>query len=176
MQAPKEFIDKYEGVYDAGWDEIRARRYARQVELGLVPAGLTLPPIAAAPAWDSLSDEDKRPYARRMEVYAGMLDNVDAAMGRLMAYLEEIGEADNTVIVFMSDNGADNNEQDKVPRVVRGQFRPVVRAHGAHGQLRELRAGLGRRIEHSADPVQGIGFGRWPQGAADHFRACGDPK
>jgi len=114
LQAPKEFIDKYAGVYDAGWDEIRARRYARQVELGLVPAGLTLPPIAAAPAWDSLSDEDKRLYARRMEVYAGMLDNVDAAMGRLMAYLEEIGEADNTVIVFMSDNGADNNEQDKV--------------------------------------------------------------
>ena len=114
LQAPEEFIEKYEGAYDAGWDEIRARRYARQVELGLIPAGLTLPPIAAAPAWDSLSDEDKRLYARRMEVYAGMLDNVDAAMGRLMAYLEEIGEADNTVIVFMSDNGADNNEQDKV--------------------------------------------------------------
>jgi arylsulfatase A-like enzyme len=114
LQAPDEFLEKYAGVYDAGWDEIRAQRYARQVELGLVPAGLTLPPIAAAPKWDSLSDEDKRLYAKRMEVYAGMLDNVDVAMGRLMAYLEEIGEADNTVIVFMSDNGADNNEQDKV--------------------------------------------------------------
>jgi arylsulfatase len=114
LQAPLAYIDKYKGVYDVGWDKIRARRYARQVELGVMPAGLTLPPIAAAPPWDSLSDEDKRRYARCMEVYAGMLENVDANMGRLMAYLEEIGEADNTVIVFMSDNGADNNEQDKI--------------------------------------------------------------
>jgi len=114
LQAPKEYIDKYDGVYDVGWDEIRAQRYARQVQMGLIPAGLTLPPIAAAPAWDSLSDEDRRMYAKRMAVYAGMLENVDDNMGRLMAYLDEIGEADNTVIVFMSDNGADNNEQDKV--------------------------------------------------------------
>jgi len=113
LQAPKEYIDKYDGVYEVGWDEIRARRYARQVELGLMPAGLTLPPIAAAPPWDSLSDEDRRMYAKRMTVYAGMLENVDANFGRLTAYLEEIGEADNTVIVFMSDNGPDNNEQDK---------------------------------------------------------------
>jgi len=113
LQAPQKYIDKYDGVYDVGWDEIRAKRYARQVELGVMPAGLTLPPIAAAPKWDSLSKEDRRMYAKRMAVYAGMLENVDANMGRLMAYLEEIGEADNTVIVFMSDNGADNNEQDK---------------------------------------------------------------
>ncbi len=78
-----------------------------------MPAGLTLPPIAAAPAWDTLSDKDKRLYAKRMSVYAGMLENVDTNLGRLTAYLEDIGEADNTVIVFMSDNGADNNEQDK---------------------------------------------------------------
>jgi len=113
LQAPKQYIDRYDGVYDVGWDEIRARRYARQVELGVMPAGLTLPPIAAAPPWDSLSEEDRRMYAKRMAVYAGMLENVDANFGRLMSYLEEIGEADNTVIVFMSDNGADNNEQDK---------------------------------------------------------------
>jgi len=113
LQAPEEYIKKYEGAYDVGWDEIRARRYARQVELGLIPAGLTLPPIAAAPPWDSLSEEDRRMYAKRMAVYAGMLENVDANMGRLQAYLEKIGEADNTVIVFMSDNGADNNEQWK---------------------------------------------------------------
>ncbi len=114
LQAPQEYIDKYEGVYDVGWDEIRARRYARQVELGVMPAGLTLPPIAASPPWDSVSAEDRRMYAKRMAVYAGMLDNVDVNFGRLMNYLEEIGEADNTVIVYMSDNGADNNEQDKI--------------------------------------------------------------
>jgi arylsulfatase A-like enzyme len=114
LQAPKEYIDKYEGVYDVGWDEIRDRRYARQVELGVMPAGLTLPPIAATPTWESLSKEERRMYAKRMQVYAGMLENVDANLARLTTYLEEIGEADNTVIVFMSDNGADNNEQDKV--------------------------------------------------------------
>jgi arylsulfatase A-like enzyme len=113
-QAPQRYIDKYLGVYDVGWEEIRARRYARQVELGLMPAGLTLPPIAAAPAWDSLSAEDRRMYAKKMAVYAGMLDVVDVEIGRLMKYLSDIGEADNTVIVFMSDNGADNNEQEKI--------------------------------------------------------------
>ncbi len=114
LQAPQNYIDKYEGVFDVGWDEIRARRYARQVELGLVPAGLTLPPIAGAPNWDSLSDEERRVLAKKMAVYAGMLENVDDNVGRLMAYLEEIGEADNTLFLFVSDNGADNNEQDKV--------------------------------------------------------------
>ena len=114
LHAPQEYIDRYDSVYDVGWDEIRARRYARQAERGIMPAGLTLPPIAAAPLWDSLSEEDRRMYSKRMAVYAGMLENVDGNIGRLMAYLEEIGEADNTVIVFMSDNGADNNEQDKV--------------------------------------------------------------
>lgn len=114
LQAPDEYIEKYAGAYEVGWDVIRAQRYARQVEKGVMPAGLTLPPIAAAPAWNTLSDEDKRMYAKRMAVYAGMLENVDVNLGRLMAYLDKIGEADNTVIVFMSDNGADNNEQDKV--------------------------------------------------------------
>jgi len=115
LQVPDEYIEKYAGVYDVGWDEIRARRYARQVELGVMPAGLTLPPIAAARKWDSLASvEDRRRYAKRMAVYAGMLDNLDANVGRLLAYLEKIGEADNTVIVFMTDNGADNNEQWKI--------------------------------------------------------------
>ncbi len=114
LQAPDEYIEKYAGAYEEGWDVIRAQRYARQVEKGLMPAGLTLPPIAAAPLWNTLSDEDKRLYAKRMAVYAGMLENVDSNLGRLMAYLDKIGEVDNTVIVFMSDNGADNNEQDKV--------------------------------------------------------------
>ncbi len=111
-QAPQEYIDKYEGVYDVGWDVIRQQRYDRQVELGVMPAGLTLPPNPAAPAWDSLSDEERRVQAKKMAIYAGMLENLDAGVGRLMSYLAEIGEADNTLILFISDNGADNNEQD----------------------------------------------------------------
>jgi arylsulfatase A-like enzyme len=113
LQAPKEYIDKYEGVYDVGWDEIRAKRYARQVEKGLMPAGKKLRPTAGAKAWKSLSKKERHVRAKQMEVYAGMLEAVDANVGRLLAYLEEIGEADNTVMIVVSDNGADNNEQDK---------------------------------------------------------------
>lgn len=113
LQAPKEYIAKYQGVYDVGWDEIRAKRYARQVAKGLMPAGKKLRPIAGAEAWKSLSKKERRVRAKQMEVYAGMLEAVDANVGRLLAYLEEIGEADNTVIIIVSDNGADNNEQDK---------------------------------------------------------------
>jgi len=113
-QAPQKYIDKYMGKYDAGWDVLRAQRYASQVEKGLMPAGLTMQPIPIAPEWNSLSDEERRNQAKKMAVYAGMLENLDDGVGRLMAYLEEIGEADNTLIILKSDNGADNNEQDKL--------------------------------------------------------------
>ena len=85
-----EGIDKYLGMYDVGWDEIRARRYARQVELGLMPAGLTLPPIAAAPAWDSLSAEDRRMYAKKMAVYKSgyrLFFNVERGGGQVIFHL-----------------------------------------------------------------------------------------
>ncbi len=114
LQAPKKYIDSYEGVYDVGWDEIRARRYADQVEKGIMPQGLDLPPIAGTKVWDSVSDEERRLRAKQMAVYAGMLENVDVNVGRLEAYLEEIGEAADTVLIELSDNGADNNEQDKI--------------------------------------------------------------
>ncbi len=112
-QAPQEYIDKYLSVYDAGWDEIRRQRYARQVEKGLMPAGLDLRPNPVAPDWESLPEEEKRIQAKKMAVYAAMLENLDAGIGRIMDYLESIGELDNTLIILKSDNGADNNEQDK---------------------------------------------------------------
>jgi len=113
-QAPQEYIDKYMDMYDVGWDEIRNQRYARQVEMGIMPAGLSMQPNPIAPAWESLSEEERKIQAKKMAIYAGMLENLDDGVGRLIAHLENIGEADNTVIIFKSDNGADNNEQDKV--------------------------------------------------------------
>ena len=107
LQAPQVDIDKYLEMYEAGWDKIRAERYARQVEMGLVPAGLTLPRAAPDRQWARLSDEERRTAAKKMAVFAAMLDNADQQIGRLREHLRSTGELDNTVFIVMSDNGAD---------------------------------------------------------------------
>ncbi|HEX5613515.1 MAG TPA: arylsulfatase [Acidimicrobiia bacterium] len=104
-------IAKYRGRYDAGWDAIREERWRRQQELGVVPRGLPLPPRNSepnldVPAWDDLSEDEQRLFARYMEVYAGMVDNIDQNLGRLLDALDELGERENTVVIFTSDNGA----------------------------------------------------------------------
>lgn len=111
IQAPQEFIDKYMGRYDAGWDVLRAERFQRMQEMGLVPDYLELPPRwGEIPAWDELSPQDQRYEAKRMAVYAAMVDYIDFTVGRWVDYLKEIGEYDNTIIVFISDNGADEHD------------------------------------------------------------------
>ena len=111
LQAPQEFIDKYKGKYDQGWDVLRQERRNKAIELGLLPANT---PMAALPsthiAWDSLSPADKAYQARRMEVYAAMAEAMDYHIGRLILHLKESGEYDNTVFVFMSDNGAEASD------------------------------------------------------------------
>jgi arylsulfatase A-like enzyme len=104
-------IEKYSGTYREGWDALRERRWRRQQELGVIPRGLPLPPRNAEPqhevqAWDDLSDREQELFARHMAVYAGMVDNLDQNAGRLLAALDELGELDNTIFVFTSDNGA----------------------------------------------------------------------
>jgi len=106
-QAPQADIEKYLQRYEAGWDRVRAERYQRQVQMGLMPAGLQLPQAPNRRSWDSLSDAQKRAYAKRMAVYAGMLDNADQHIGRFREHLRKTGELDNTVFIVMSDNGAD---------------------------------------------------------------------
>jgi arylsulfatase len=107
LHAPKEYINKYKGKYDAGWEEIAGKRFSRQKELGLVPqnqAGASYPDWLVK--WDSLTVEQKAARARDMEVYAAMIDYMDMSIGRLTDYLKSIGQYDNTMIVFISDNGA----------------------------------------------------------------------
>lgn len=104
-------LARHRGRYDAGWDDVRAARHRRQLELGVIPAGTPLPPRNREPgddviAWDELSGDDQRLYARYMEVYAAMVDNLDQNVGRLRAGLDELGVADNTIFLFLSDNGA----------------------------------------------------------------------
>jgi arylsulfatase len=103
----KEWADRYAGRFDDGWDVYRETVFARQKELGIVPAHAELPPRDPdVPEWDSLSADQQRLYARFMEVYAGFVSFTDHHFGRILDTLERIDELDNTMIMVLSDNGA----------------------------------------------------------------------
>jgi len=105
--APPDYIEKYRGKFDMGWDEAREQIIARQKKLGVIPADTKLTErIPEIPAWDSLKDEEKKLYARQMEVFAAQMELVDAQIGRVVAELDRIGELDNTLIFVTADNGA----------------------------------------------------------------------
>lgn len=105
--APKAYIDKYKGKFDAGWDVLREQWFENQKKTGVIPQDAALTPRnELVAAWDSLSDDQKKVYARYMEAFAGFLDYTDEQIGRVIDYLEEVGELDHTIIVFLSDNGA----------------------------------------------------------------------
>jgi len=107
LQAPAEAIAKYKGRYDAGYEVLREQRIKRQRELGLIGATTQPHRLLDAPKWEELSPEERKVDAREMETYAAMVDRVDQAVGRVVAALKETGEFDNTVILFLSDNGAE---------------------------------------------------------------------
>jgi arylsulfatase len=106
--APKEWIAKFKGQFDQGWDKVREETLARQIALGLVPAGTKLTERPKEiPSWDSRSADEKKLYAHMMEVYAGCLAFADYNIGRVIKAVEDTGELDNTLIIYqMGDNGA----------------------------------------------------------------------
>jgi arylsulfatase len=106
--APKEWIARFKGKFDQGWDKVREQTFARQKALGIVPADAKLTPRAPGiPAWDSLNADQKKVYARMMEVYAAALAHADHQMGRILDVIEAQGELDNTLVVYIQgDNGA----------------------------------------------------------------------
>ena len=107
VQAPESHIDLYQGQYDEGYDVIRQRRLARMQDLGLITEAQAIGnPAPTAKPWDQLTPEEQRTHARRMEIYAGAIDNMDDNVGRLLDYLRSIGQFDSTLIMFLSDNGA----------------------------------------------------------------------
>lgn len=117
LHAPDEDIAKYEGRYKEGYDRLRKERLERMKKLGLIPADT---PVYEGhpywPRWDSLTPEQQASEARRMTVYAAMIDNMDRQIGRVLDYLKQKGELDNTFVFFMSDNGADGNSVYDVGR------------------------------------------------------------
>ena len=124
--APKEWIEKFKGQFDVGYEAIRETTLARQKEMGIVPpntelspinpiggpetrtgtGGQPFPPLDVVRPWDSLADDEKRLFCRMAEVYAGFLAHADHQIGRLLDYLEETDQADNTLVILVSDNGA----------------------------------------------------------------------
>jgi arylsulfatase A-like enzyme len=108
-QVDREWIDKYKGKFDEGWDVVREKTFARQRELGVISANTKLPPRSPrVPAWDSLSTDQRKVYARFMEAYAGYFEQTDYEIGRFLSYLEGQGMLENTAIfVVLGDNGAD---------------------------------------------------------------------
>ena len=109
VQAPREFSDKYAGVYDQGWTVMREQRRLAAEEAGVIPENTEIIVTPGTLDWNALTEEQRDHHARRMEVYAGMVDAMDMHIGRLMTYLESIGEYENTIFIFTSDNGAEGS-------------------------------------------------------------------
>jgi arylsulfatase len=106
-QAPAEYLEKYRGRYDEGWDVVRARWYERQLELGVIPEGTELAPRnPGVDAWDELPENQQLLAARLQEAFAAFLDHTDDQVGRLMEGLRSLDQLDNTIFVLLADNGA----------------------------------------------------------------------
>lgn len=151
MQAPAETIAKYKGRYDAGYEVLRAQRLERQKKLGLVALDQQPHPLDGVKPWDSLTPEQKAFEARKMEVYAAMVDRMDQNVGRVIAELKRTGRYDNTVIIFLSDNGPEGSQID-APFQVRG----------IPGGVEKL--GIDNRLENIGNATSYVGYGAgWAQ-------------
>lgn len=112
LQVPEDELDTYRGVYDDGYDVFRQRRFAGAKAAGLVPPDVAESPrLPRVVPWDDMSEQERKTSARAMEIYAAMVENMDRHIGRVINYLKETGQFDNTVIVFMSDNGAEGADR-----------------------------------------------------------------
>ena len=182
--APKEWADKYKGKFDMGYEAYRELVFERQKKLGIVTEQAELSPINpyideksadgtkgwpeldTVRPWDSLSDDEKRLFARMAEVYAGFLSHADHEIGRLLDYLEESGQLDNTIIVLVSDNGAsgeggpngsvnENKLLQRPPGPDRGEP-PVPRRPRQPAHLQPLPDRLGVRVQHAVQAVEAL--------------------
>ncbi|HEY7135708.1 MAG TPA: sulfatase-like hydrolase/transferase [Acidimicrobiia bacterium] len=142
-QSPPEWIERYRGRFDRGWDEWRTRTLARQIELGVIPPGTELSPRPDwVPAWDDVPPDAQRLYARYMEAFAGYLSHTDDQLGRLFRVLDEIGDLDDTLLFVLSDNGASSEGG------VKGSLNDVRMWNGIPHSVREAIA----RIDEIGGP------------------------
>jgi arylsulfatase len=171
--APQEWIDKFKGQFDQGWDKVREETLARQKQLGVVPANTQLTPRPKEiPAWNSLTAEQKKVYAHMMEVYAGALAHADYQIGRVIDAVADMGELDNTLIIYlMGDNGASaegslQGTSNEVGEAANGVPETI-------GYLASIMGGLGGPLYYNHYPVgwahaMDTPF-QWTKQVASHF-------
>lgn len=107
VQAPREYTQRYMTAYTGGWTALRQRRLERAIALGIVPADTKMVEMSSTEDWDAMPEDRKRFEAKRMAVYAGMIEAMDFHIGRLVTYLKETGQYENTIFIFTSDNGSE---------------------------------------------------------------------
>ena len=118
VQAPKKFTQRYMEMYTGGWDELRTQRQARAKKLGIIPADSKMVTMDTSADWDSFSDEEKRYHAKRMAVYAGMVEAMDFNIGRLISHLKSTGQYENTLFIVTSDNGSEASGSDNPENIL----------------------------------------------------------
>jgi arylsulfatase len=169
---PKEWIAKYKGKFDSGWDEYRQQTLARQIELGVVPAGTKLAPKPADIAdWDTLSKDEQRLYAHQMEVFAAFAEHTDHEVGRLFQAIEDLGEGDNTLFIYVfGDNGS------SAEGGLAGTFNEMVVLNGLDDSvedqlehLDELGGPMSYPHFHSGWAVAGDTPFQWTKQVASHY-------
>jgi arylsulfatase len=159
VQVPEPWLSQYRGNYDSGYEALKAQRGERARKMGLVPADAPMPPRhPMLPAWNALSAEDKALQARGMEVYAGLVTNMDYHVGRMMNFLRDIGEYDNTIVLFLSDNGPNPWSSEDYPGNAGSEW---------FAQFDNSVDNIGHPMSHYA---YGMGWGSASAGPLDLFK------
>ena len=116
LHVPEPWLSKYNGVYNDGYEKLRERRINSIKEIGLIPKDAKVPLMnKTVKPWDTYSEDEKVYESRKMEIYAGMVENIDYHIGRMLEFLTDIGELDNTIVLFLSDNGSNPWDNTQYP-------------------------------------------------------------
>ncbi len=159
LHVPEPWLSKYRGRYDEGYEVLKAQRTAAAKQMGLIPDSAAMPErYHMVKPWDSLTGEQQALEARGMEVYAGMVDNMDYHFGRVVDFLEDIGEYDNTIILFLSDNGPNPWYSEDYPGNLGSEW---------YAQFDNSLQNIGHPMSHYA---YGMGWGSASAGPLDLFK------
>jgi len=164
FHVPPEYVERYRGAFDQGWDALRRETFERQMAMGIIPEGSELPPRnPGVKPWDELDDEPKRLYCRLMETFAGMVDHTDAQIGRLVEAMGHLGVLDDTALMVLSDNGA-SQEGLRHGTTNTERFRNLLPM-----SVEEMLPDIDRLGGHDTDPHYPTG---WAMAGNAPFRRC----